>query len=148
MNFRARLNEIFTDLTSLDVKKKLESLMVFVAMRQYFSFFIYCDGQQICISFPIFRVFFLWSSQSDVWCSRLVSGPLRKQFFSKNNVHNTLDLVPLTRVRLMLHQSQAPTNGRPADQHYAQWKLTPDKYILLRKFIPRCIITLSTQIGL
>ena len=39
VNFRARLNEIFTDLTSLDVKKKLESLMVFVAMRQYFSLF-------------------------------------------------------------------------------------------------------------
>ena len=33
VNFRARLNEIFTDFTSLDVKKKRESLMVFVAME-------------------------------------------------------------------------------------------------------------------
>lgn len=33
VNFRAPLNEIFTDLTSLGVKKKLESLMVFVAME-------------------------------------------------------------------------------------------------------------------
>lgn len=33
--------------------------------------------------------------------------------FSKNNAHNPLDLEPLTRVRLMLHQSQAPITGRP-----------------------------------
>ena len=33
VNFRAPLNEIFTDLTSLGVKNKLESLMVFVAME-------------------------------------------------------------------------------------------------------------------
>ena len=47
-------------------------------------------------------------------------GPLKKQLFPPNNAHNTLDLEPLTRVRLMLHQSQAPTNGRPADQHYTR----------------------------
>ena len=33
VNFRARLNEIFTDFTSLDVKKKRESLMGFVPMK-------------------------------------------------------------------------------------------------------------------
>ena len=112
VNFRVRLNEIFTDFTSLDVKKKRESLMVFVAMemsvvfnrvdiiinvsfnfrilsvrmlsrigihmncesRSYFFFnflymcwpeaiflifLIYWHRRQNCISFPIFRVFFL-----------------------------------------------------------------------------------------
>lgn len=33
VNFRGGLNEIFTDFTSLGVKKKCESLMVFVAME-------------------------------------------------------------------------------------------------------------------
>ena len=120
-----------------------------VGMRQYFYFYILRWSTNLHKLSNFSRIFSVGLLKA--MCGALdwsVVAPLKKQFFSKNNAHNTLDLEPLTRVRLMLHQSQAPTNGRPADQHYKQWKLTPDKYILRRKFIPRCIITLSTQIRL